>query len=480
MVNFYLRLRDNIYAEWKSEYLDYRRLKSVLQKQQSQEKRAGLLDHSVTPLSRVNASYASSRAASTASNDEMQTLLLTPASTTHDFEDLFDMDCDKVESAYRRHLSHFADQLALLRDQYRRDAPEATQNSLKHSLMELHRLLHLLYNFALLNYTGFVKILKKLDKKKASPSSSERRSYFTKRLQSYSFAEATQCQVLFRQIEVMFADLFCDGNRSVAVATLMSKKEDVVYWEHIYMGIKIGSCLILLVWIGWDSMVIPTFKTEREEHLIDLTRTRAYPVYRGIGGVLLLHWLVGVSLYVWRAARINYRYIFELDPRRSQQYTQVFSDATNMSIVFLVNLLLYYKVVNGYFPEAILHRGYYPLGLVLYTIYYYAIRAWDKQRGLWRTVFEIVGSPFFPVTFFHTFVGDYLTSTVKVNQDLCWSVCFFATSEFLEKDIVPNAAQGLLAVSAADGGCAKNFYYVEVVVPLVCALPLVSRMLISI
>jgi hypothetical protein len=195
-------------------------------------------------------------------------------------------------------------------------------------------------------------------------------------------------------------------------------------------------------------------------------------------------------MYVWRSARINYRYIFELDPRTTQQYTEVFNDATNMTIVFLVNVLMYYKVVNGYFPEEILFRGYYPLGLFIYTFYFYAIRPWERQRGMTRTLFEIVFSPFFPVTFFHTFVGDYLTSTVKVNQDICWSLCFFMTKEFLLIDDPPlsnklrytvndpnltgeDLAVNMLSITPAMIECKNNFYYVKIAVPLICALPLV-------
>uniref|UniRef100_K3WSV9 SPX domain-containing protein n=1 Tax=Globisporangium ultimum (strain ATCC 200006 / CBS 805.95 / DAOM BR144) TaxID=431595 RepID=K3WSV9_GLOUD len=518
MVHFNLRLRDNMYAEWRHEYVDYKKLKRLLKKQQQIDASltvaasTALLDVDTDASSASDDNYAaicsskndasansgssggrrstSSFLRSLAPNSqkavdtsELQALVIAPAA----FEDALEREYDKVENAYIKHVTQFADELALLKDQYRYDAPAATQESLKNSLVELHRLLNLLQNFALLNYTGFIKILKKHDK--MFPSLPSLRRDHKRRLQRFAFAEAQQCRELLRELEQVFADLFCESNRSVAIATLMTKKEDFVNWAHIYIGIKIGSCIILLVWVVWDSLVVPTFKSERERHIIDLALTRAYPVYRGIGCLLLLHWLVGLSLYVWRLARINYRYIFELDPRNTQQYAEVFSDATNMTIVFLVNVLLYYKVVNGYFPEAILHRGYYPLLLSVYTFYFYIVRNWGKQHGLLRTLVEIVCSPFYSVTFFHTFVGDYLTSTVKVSQDICWSLCFFATQEFLEKDVIPDAGKRmspLLHNAALDlgnsddiqqGGCQNNVYYVNVAVPLICALPLWWRFL---
>jgi xenotropic and polytropic retrovirus receptor 1 len=499
MVHFSVRLRDNAYAEWRGDYLDYKRLKKALKKQrdvdeqlsraaaQAQalaiessgsdlETQSMLVTRrsppSITSVRKTVGSFASS-------NAEMQSLLLAPVG----FEDLLAEQYDKVERAYEKHLSHLGDQLALLRDQSHASASQAARDSVRNTLVELHRLLNHLLNFALLNYTGFVKILKKHDK--MFPTQPQLSREHRGKLHAFAFADATQCRSLLSQVELLFADLFCEGNRSVAVASLMTRRDDAIDWAPVYIGIKIGSCLILVVWVVWDSLIVPTFKSGRERHIIDLAVTRAYPVYRGIGCCLLLHWLIGVSMYVWRSARINYRYIFELNPRTTPHYTAIFSDATNMSIVYLVNVLLYYKVVNGYFPEKILHRGYYPLMLFAYTIYFYIVRPWGQQRGLAKTLVEIVGSPFFPVTFFHVFVGDYLTSSVKVNQDLAWSVCFFATKEFLLKDRVPTDPTGHSGVrlfptsdlQAMESSCQNNVYYVKVIVPLICALPLWWRFL---
>ncbi|KAG1684111.1 hypothetical protein DVH05_011855 [Phytophthora capsici] len=511
MVHFSLRLRDNSVAEWRGDYLDYDGLKRLLQRQVALDSAASSATSSSTlevraptqdmetnalsgqkwqPMATGSSSQLTKKITSklaflrlpgapptSAESDQLQLLLSAPVA----FEEALEHEYNKVEQAYMRHAAQLSEQLEHLQAQYREDAPATAQESLKNSLVELHRLLNLLHNFALLNYTGFVKILKRYDKITSFPAD-QREEHKTK-LQTFEFAKAQLCSELLKQLEQSFAKWFCDGNTTVAVATLMTKKEDFVNWGHIYLGIKAGSCLILLIWVCWDSLVVPTFHNGRENHLIDLVRTRAYPVYRGIGCLLLLHWLVGVSLYVWRAARINYRYIFELNPRRVQSYPQVFSDATNMTIVYLANVLLYYKVVNGYFPEELLHRGYYPLALFVYTFYFYAIRPWGQQLGMLRTLWEVVWSPLYPVSFFHTFVGDYLTSTVKVTQDVSWSMCFFATKEFLRKDVVPPAGEMAdvhflpTGIDPEETTCADNVYYVNVVVPLVCALPLWWRFL---
>lgn len=482
MVNFSLRLRANTYAEWREDYVDYARLKHLLRRHDGGGSSSSASDLSEQQWQPMTMARDAPRACRVSFGRLVTAVRDEPPLREAPFEDAVSFELEKVERAYSRHLTQLGDHFALLRDQYRHDAPAATRESLKNALVELHRLLHQLENFALLNYTGFVKILKKRDKLSAAHAE-PLLSVMDAQLQDLEFAKAKKCRELLADVETLFADRFCDGDSAVARATLLTKRDAGIDWGHVYLGIKLGACLLLLVWVGWDSLIVPTFRTERERHVIDLVLTRAYPVYRGIGGLLLLHWLMGVSLYVWRAARINYRYLFELDPRRVQSYPEVWSDATNMTIVFLTNVLLYYKVVNGYFPEAILNRGYYPLALALYTVYFYLVRPWGRQLGLLRTVWEVVASPLYAVTFLHTFVGDYMTSTVKVTQDLAWSVCFFWSGEFLRKDAVPVAdlwglGDALLTGEEDDDlTCQSNAYFVNVVVPLVCALPLWWRFL---
>ncbi|OWZ05691.1 hypothetical protein PHMEG_00022170 [Phytophthora megakarya] len=480
MVHFSLRLRDNSVVEWRGDYLDYNGLKRLLERQRQIDEALSaaasaasdstlevhaptqdmddnaLSGHKWRPMATGSSAQLAKKISdklaflrlpgtppTSTDSDQLQSLLSAPVA----FKEALEYEYNKVEHAYVHHVAQLSEQLHHLQAQYRPNAPATAQESLKNSLVELHRLLNLLHNFALLNYTGFVKILKRYVKIASFPA--DQREQQKDKLQTFEFAKAERCSELLKRVERSFADWFCDGNANVAVTILLTKKEEFVNWGHIYLGIKGGSCLILLIWVCWDSLIVPTFHNGRENHLIDLVRT----------------------------PRINYRYIFELDPRRVQSYPQVFSDATNMTIVFLANVLLYYKVVNGYFPEELLHRGYYPLALFLYTFYFYAIRPWGQQFGMLRTLWEVVWSPLYPVSFFHTFVGDYLTSTVKVTQDVSWSVCFFATKEFLRKDNIQPGGDVQLLPELDEPICADNVYYVNVVVPLVCALPLWWRFL---
>ncbi|GLE04062.1 hypothetical protein PINS_up012973 [Pythium insidiosum] len=174
MVHFNVRLRDNIYAQWRHEYLDYKRLKRALKRQleidrllsdaaatsaDSWAQQGEYLPDAVESSGFSSSSFSSGQRdapttfkppPSASASSEMQSLLMAPVA----FEDLLEIQYDKVETAYEKHLALLRDQFALLRGQYRPDAPQAAKDSVKNTLMELHRVLNHLNNFALLNYTG--------------------------------------------------------------------------------------------------------------------------------------------------------------------------------------------------------------------------------------------------------------------------------------------------------------------------------------
>lgn len=55
-------------------------------------------------------------------------------------------------------------------------------------------------------------------------------------------------------------------------------------------------------------------------------------------------------MYVWSRYRINYIYLFEFDPRNVDTPIDIFNDAVDETFVFLVSMLMYYKVSTQYWP----------------------------------------------------------------------------------------------------------------------------------
>ncbi len=107
------------------------------------------------------------------------------------------------------------------------------------------------------------------------------------------------------------------------------------------LGYRMGMCSILSLWVCWDCV---WGRVSRGESTI--AGRAAFPVFRGCGGLLLLQWFWGCSVYVWTRYRINYIYLFDFNPRIVSSPISLFNDAVNDTLIFLICMLLYYKVRN--------------------------------------------------------------------------------------------------------------------------------------
>jgi SPX domain len=98
----------------------------------------------------------------------------------------------------------------------------AEADSIQRALVDQYRTAKLLHNFALMNYTGFVKIVKKHDK-----SLPHRKGRFKALTQAANICgEGLVVEQLSQRIELRYAHWFCDGNSREANAQLLPKKGD--------------------------------------------------------------------------------------------------------------------------------------------------------------------------------------------------------------------------------------------------------------
>lgn len=109
--------------------------------------------------------------------------------------------------------------------------------------------------------------------------------------------------------------------------------------------------------------------------------------------------------------------------------------------------------------------GVYPFILVLFTVRH-LIFPWKTRSVMWKKIWEVVSAPMTSVTFFHTYIGDVLTSMVKVFQDIAWTLGFILSGDFL----VPEED-----TTSAVRAWQSSFWYKNVLIPLICLLPLWFR-----
>ena len=269
--------------------------------------------------------------------------------------------------------------------------------SIKRAMDDIYRTATLLHNYSIMNYTGFVKIAKKFDK-----TFKEHKGLF----KGINCDDGKQAQVLASKMERMYADWFCDGDMREAHAQMLSKRGDglMMDWTQLRLGYRLGMCCILALWVAWDCV---WGQLKRGE--VSIGGRSAFPVFRACFGLLAWHWFWGFSVYIWTRYRINYIYLFEFDPRNVDTPIDIFNDAVDETLVYLICTLLYYKTDSDdqLFPDLI-PPGAYPLFLILYTIKC-LIFPWKLRKPLWISIRQVLLATFVSPTFFLTYVGDVFT-----------------------------------------------------------------------
>jgi xenotropic and polytropic retrovirus receptor 1 len=329
--------------------------------------------------------------------------------------------------------------------------------SIQRALSDQYRICKLLRNFAILNYTGFVKIAKKFDK--LCPDHIGK--YKDAITGAHICNEGSDVEALQDRMETIYANWFCDGNVREATAQLLPKRGDGLQmdWSQLRLGYRLGMCAILTLWVCWDCI----WGLVRDGHSTIGGRI-AFPVFRGCGGLLLLHWFWGVSVYTWTRFRINYIFLFDLNPKIVSSPISIFNDAVDETLVFLVLMLLYYKAGAHDIPN-IIPTGYIPAMLVLYTIYC-LIFPLRTRVPMWKTIFHVLSAPFVSPTFFTIYIADVFTSMVKVFQDIAWTICFMISGDFLNNEDSQQVALHQWQ---------HAFWYKNVLIPLICLFPLWIR-----
>lgn len=296
--------------------------------------------------------------------------------------------------------------------------------SVKRALVDLHRQTQLLFNFYMMTRSATMRLIKRFNAIRPNDRWDSREVFPDE-------YDGGKTKALNDRIEKVYAKWFCDNDVREASAQMQSKKGDDLEmdWTQLRLGYRLGICFTLMIWIAFDCLwSLVTQGT------VTLGGRSAFPVFRGIGGLLTWHWCWGVSVYVWRRYRINYIYLFDFNPKIVRVPRAIFNDCVDETVVFLVTLLLYYKSSTHTMPEWA-GPGVYPAFLVLYTVSKF-IFPLKQRRPMWDAIMKVWTAPLSSPTFFHTYVADVFTSMVKVLLDLLWTFCFIFSGDFLNIDTV--------------------------------------------
>jgi len=299
-----------------------------------------------------------------------------------------------------------------------------TIKELKLACTESYLNLVLIQNYQEINFTGFRKILKKHDKLMESTSGAEWRE---RHVETAPFHNNKQILQFITQTESIFINDLEHGDRSKAmkrlrVPPLDQKSKDYPRGVVFRVGLFTGMCLISLIAVALSIKYNSLNATPTEV-------VTAIKLYRPGFLIWLFTLFIGVNIWGWRTAGVNHVLIFEIDPREHLSHQHVLEITAWLALLWLWSILGFiYQPFSSIIPQYAHPLIFYSFcGLFMLNPVkipglqsYFKARMWLLRRG-WR----LIVAGYYPVEFADFWLADQLNSLAAVILDLEYMSCFF-------------------------------------------------------
>lgn len=217
---------------------------------------------------------------------------------------------------------------------------KAQEAALKRNLTILHNKLARLETYRMLNRTAAIKILKKHDKLAKSLGEPKVLDSHMERVDKTSFGDGGKIRVMQAQLERLYADLFCSGIMEEAQGKLRLAKTLTNPKVVLAVTFKVGVICTLLAWLVNNLVSTPKIAI-----LYMQMDDPAVYVYAAVAALIIYRWFWGFSVYMWDSVDIDYILILDLDANKHMPRSeQIFSDAATLTILYLVNVLIFHSM----------------------------------------------------------------------------------------------------------------------------------------
>eukprot|EP00929_Paragymnodinium_shiwhaense_P054232 TRINITY_DN27171_c0_g1_i1.p1 TRINITY_DN27171_c0_g1~~TRINITY_DN27171_c0_g1_i1.p1 ORF type:complete len:842 (+),score=161.12 TRINITY_DN27171_c0_g1_i1:102-2627(+) len=288
------------------------------------------------------------------------------------------------------------------------------------SLLESMVTLERLVDFSSMNYTAFYKILKKHDKKKSNMAGGKKQLPLLKEIENQPFHDRKRMEALSSRMDSLSEELGGDVAER--------------YRERSQKSIKNHAALCF--WLGFITMgllstgVMLTLHPTNPEYNMKMFMV-TFPIFRFWFMLILLIWLSGWAAFWFEKYKINYIFLLGLDPTIPIDSGFMFKLAATMSGAWLLIFWLYLADFKFSLLAQVKSRS----SLVVYVCVLVVcmvgllIRMNRRRPGtvtdLLRCLLAVCMAPWIPVTFASNLCGDVLTSFTRPLTDLLYSGCFF-------------------------------------------------------
>ncbi|PPS13539.1 hypothetical protein GOBAR_AA07039 [Gossypium barbadense] len=275
---------------------------------------------------------------------------------------------------------------------------QCAEKMIRSAFVELYRGLGLLktYRFyyvwtifgSSLNMVAFTKILKKFDK----VSNQQASASYLKAVKRSHFISSDKVVRLMDEVESIFTKHFANNDRKKAMKFLRPQQQ-----KNSHMCIYNTGTLVCVF------------------------------------ALLSLHlFLYGCNLFMWKATRINYNFIFEFAPSTALKYRDAFLICTTFMTSVVGAMVIHLLVRAGGFSPS--HVDTIPGILLLISIALlvcpFDIFYRPTRYCFLRIIRNIICSPLYKVLMVDFFMADQLTSQIPLLRHLESTACYFLAGSF--------------------------------------------------
>ncbi|OZJ01989.1 hypothetical protein BZG36_04689 [Bifiguratus adelaidae] len=244
------------------------------------------------------------------------------------------------------------------------------RSRIRKACAEFYRSLEMLKNFRVLNKTGFTKILKKFDKTAGWNAS----RLYMENVRSEEFAKDEELEGLIQDTESLYIQHFADGKRNIGMRKLrVPEQQDQHYhFAVLRIGMMLGLSVPALVAVLYAIFHQPSiFQNE--------IILQSFLIYASIFLPIAFALAFSLNILAWARFRINYKFIFEFNPRDTLNYRQFAEIPAFMMLVLLYGM---WAQITNVFNMSI---EYYPLLIFLilsailfcpFDIFHFSARRW--------------------------------------------------------------------------------------------------------
>ncbi|KAJ6322161.1 hypothetical protein OIU77_012104 [Salix suchowensis] len=302
------------------------------------------------------------------------------------------------------------------------------EKMIKGAFIELYKGLRYLETYRNLNMLAFIKILKKFDKvteKQVLP-------IYLKVVESSYFNSSDKVMKLADEVEDLFIKHFSGEDRRKARKYLKPHQHKESHSVTFFIGLFTGSFIALLVGYLIMSRITGMYSRHPDTAYMETV----YPVLSMFSLMFLHFFLYGCNIFMWRKARINYSFIFELPPSNELKYRDVFLICTSsMTVVvgiMFIHLLLLMKGHSYSQVQAI--PGLLLLSFLLLLVCPVNFCYRSSRYSFLRVIKNIILSPLYKVVMLDFFMADQLCSQVPMLRNLEYVACYYLTGSYKTQD----------------------------------------------